>query len=537
MVQKDMGIEYHAKLKEVKANIKKLEDLNLDMSRFKGSVRIIEKELDKKVKGSYQSFDTGSATAFLYDSLTGDYGQSIKKLDAINDALKREWETYYKISSSSRAISYDMKDVDEDSIKEIASSTLRMLEELKSSTTIDFNVEKDIVYQVYGIVYKVMQLEFIFSNDSILFDALSNNSVDIPYMVEFMKDDISHIDEKDKGEITSFITKLEKEGLDDSHLFHKNLIILLSLYHSSSFPLKKKEQFLRDLDSLTFLRIDVDNEKCHESCTSQELEELRNDKRVNTKKGITKRIAILLNTILVSCGIVAGAAVLGEATKEEQYHTITTTYDSSLDDFSVEESFEKGKEGSLEMVEYSPWDAPGYFRDEYVRNRYTYNMNSIPGEREDISSYLDSELKNSISFTSGVEKSDSIPEDYGYSENKYVITRVEKDLDEDVQRVRRPWLWALSSLLFGGGVITADFFLFRKLSKEKLKVIRDASRNTKKRIISKSEEARESSKRLEELLEKEEKEFERMKDAYDLLPIAIKNSPDVRDAVKKYLKK
>ena len=536
MPQKDMGIEYHAKLKEVLANIQKLEDLNLDMARFKRSVRSIEKELNRKVKGSYQSFDTGSATAFLYDSLVGDYGQSIKKLDAINEALKREWETYFKISSHSKVISRDILGADENSISEIARSTLKMVKDMKCSTTIYFNVEKDIVYQVYGIVYKVMQLEFTYSNDSILFDAISHDLVDTSYIVELMKEEISHIDGDEKDEIISQIMKLEKEGIDDKHLLNKNLIILLALYNSSDLTLKKKEQFLERLDELTSLRIQIGNEECQRDCVKREIDELKSSKKEYTKKGIRKRIAILLNTILVSCGIVAGAVALGEVTQGEEYRTITTTYNSSTGEVQVDESFEAGKEGSLEMVEYSPWDAPGYFRDKYTRNCYTYNMNSISEEREDISSYLDRDLKDIISYSSSEEESEFLPEDYGYAENKYVITKVEKDLDTS-QKVRRPLLWALSSLGTSLGLIAADFFLFKKLSKESLKVVKEGKKSAKEGLMHKLQEASDNEKSLQDLVDRKEREYALTQEEYETLPSVIKSSPDVSTAVKKYLKK
>ena len=61
----DMGIIYHAKLKEVRETIEKLGMLSFDMTEVKEMVNTIEKEIEQKVKKELWHFLKRNFNNFL----------------------------------------------------------------------------------------------------------------------------------------------------------------------------------------------------------------------------------------------------------------------------------------------------------------------------------------------------------------------------------------------------------------------------------------------------------------------------------------
>ena len=534
MMQQDMGIIYTAKLKEVRETIKKLSDLSFDMTEVIKMVNTIESDIEKKVQSSYSSFgNSGTASCFLHDTLIGDYQQAKKKLDSINESLKREWESYYKIDMQRKTIEKAARTVNENNIRDIVSSTKSLLDALRKTTTIDFNIEKNLVHKVYGLVYKVMKLELVLTNETRLLEHLKLDSVNIPYIVDLMKKDMKKIGKEEQEELEEKIVELEKEGIDSAALLDKRLLILLSLYGNEDFASKKKEDFLKRIESAENIGTSIERRMEDNKTSEERISDLTKQKKKNFRKRTAKRIVLLINAVIVTMGIGTGVLASRNITKGKEYRTITTTYDSSIEDSKEEETYERGKDGSIALVEYSPWDSKGVFRDTYKRNMYTYDISGVE-EKENLSDYLTEDIKDEITFQEKVEEQEETPIDLGYTENKYVITRVEKDLDT-FNEVDSPVAWSLLSILFSAGIISLDALLLNKLSKESLRLVKERSKSTKRELEDEKKSLKDSEEELIRLIDKQGTTLEEIRMEFYNLPTAIQELEEVKSAKQKVL--
>jgi hypothetical protein len=216
-----------------------------------------------------------------------------------------------------------------------------------------------------------------------------------------------------------------------------------------------------------------------------------------------------------------------ESSKLNYYKTTTTTIDTSTDEKEVEEEYTGKQSNSISITEYSPWEDPGYFREEYTRNIYEYDTNSLKVEYDDIYSYLTSDIKSSLSYSTKTEESEK-PTDNNYKENKYVITRKVQNQDEYIKRICYP-LWIFESLMTSFGVIGVDLFVFKLISKEKLSNIKYEKNKIIDTIEQKNKLYLENKKQISNLEEELEKERQRVCLDYEKLPDSIKRQKDIND--------
>lgn len=527
----DVGITYQAVLKDVREKIQKLSLMSLDMTKTIQLVDDIEENVSQCIQRSYKTFEEGS-TSFLYDSLANDYNAAIKKLRDISLTLQREWDEYYVIDATCKVIEEQLKNVHEDSISAIAIAAKKALQSIKSSSTIDYEIEKNIVLHVYDLVYQVMLYEFAYLGHSTLYQCTLDDFADMSYLIEYMRKDLDAMDDDSRLELNIRVYELNQKGLNGYHLFDSELLEKIAYYKHSDIEIRKKEKFLEDAHNVAKKREKI-LEMHQRSDTSQnEVDSLSEEKKALTKKGIRKRIAITINTLLLSAGLLSGFVLCRGISKENRYKTTTTIYESDLDNAQSSVDYISGSDGSLQIIEYSPWDSPGVFRDGYKRNVYTYNLSRVDEEYENLEDYLTKDLKNDVFFTTSEETSEDIPEDYGYDENKYIITRTEKDL-EDVVEVDRPFWWGFLTLFFGTGIGLADAYVFKKVSPEKLKEIKRKRKEACERLDRALDDQNESNKLLKQLDLSEQSDTLDVNQQYRSLPSVVQESDEVQKVMKK----
>lgn len=527
MIGIDMGISYNSKLKEVRENIAKLSSLMFDMTKIIKAVNSIEKKVENEIKGNYESFDKESKSPFLTESLKRTYSDAVGKLDSINQMLKSEYESYYQISLSYQDLLNKIEKVDDSNISSIIADTKKLLSSTKSSSTIDFNLEKPLVMNIYKLVYHVLKLGLAYKGDS----TFKFDSVDIPYIAELIKEDVATVG-KDNQEIQERIVEISKLGLDDSYLIDKNLLILLTVHNNGDLIEKRKAKFMQKVDEYEGTKALIVHMQDDKEKSIQSVDYYSKKRKSARKKAIGKRFAIALNTLIVGACLACCGLGAREIAKGKNYKTVTTTYDSSTGTFDTTVDYKGGNTNSVSLTEYSPWDNPGFFRDKYTRNVYRYDLSGVVTDYSDVSKYLTSDLKGKVSFNSKSEVSDTIPDDYGYEENKYIVSESKKDL-EDYKVVDRPFLWGFLTLLLGSGVVGFDYYLFKKLSNESLKTLRIESKNFKERLAETTKNLNETNEELKTLDIKCDNLRDDIYSEYEVLPVAVRSSKDVVKAKRK----
>ncbi len=422
----DKAIIYIAKLKEVSDNIKKLENLSFNVRKIKENVNNLESNVSKEINEIYEKFNDKNNN-FLQDSLKMVYVKASIDLDKINRFLKEEYENYYKIVSLYDSLKEKVDMIDKNNIDEFANNSLLLLESIKKSSTVDYEMEKGLVLNIYKLVYDVMKYELVYRSDSTLFIELKNDKTNFPYVIDYIKDDIQRVTNNNVN-IKKILSNIKTNELDDSYLLDKNLLFLLAISEN-------KELLNIKVDDLKNIKSEI--EKYEQELVNNEneknsLNELFKDNleaKGKIKHSILKkRIITFVDALIVSLFIMKIAPFISKnVSKEKLYKTITTKYDSYTDTIDVEEFYKSETKDKVKLTEYSPWSNPGYFRELYERNVYTYS--SFNGEYDNIKEILTSNKKENIKYDLHSEKTKTLPDDYGYGENKYVIekTKINKN--------------------------------------------------------------------------------------------------------------
>ena len=242
-----------------------------------------------------------------------------------------------------------------------------------------------------------------------------------------------------------------------------------------------------------------------------------------TKKRIRGRKIVLT----VNLGLVGGLMAVSfiSQPKNIKYKTITTIYDSSTDNISSDIKYLPEAEDTVTVVEYQPWEEYNFFDTQYKRNVYTYELDAVNMNYDDIKDYLTSDFKEDVIPTKEEEKSTSKPNDE-YKESEYIITKQIQDKDDYNE-------WDMLSMSFGlmiylyGGMFWSGFSIGRPSLEELIKILKENKINLKC--------AKQASLDYKELIEKFYNEVSALKTSievdYEKLPIALKENEEIKRKV------
>ena len=242
-----------------------------------------------------------------------------------------------------------------------------------------------------------------------------------------------------------------------------------------------------------------------------------------TKKRIRGRKIVLT----VNLGLVGGLMAVSfiSQLKNIKYKTITTVYDSSTDNISSDIKYLPEAEDTVTVVEYQPWEEYNFFDTQYKRNVYTYELDAVNMNYDDIKDYLTSDFKEDVIPTKEEEKSTSKP-NYEYKESKYIITKQIQDKDDYNECDMLSMLFGLMIYSYGG-MFWSGFSIGRPSLEELIKILKENKINLKC--------AKQASLDYKELIEKFYNEVSALKTSievdYEKLPIALKENEEIKRKV------
>ncbi len=269
-------------------------------------------------------------------------------------------------------------------------------------------------------------------------------------------------------------------------------------------------------------RKELEDRKLVYSYYDEKIPKIKSEIR-QTKKRIRGRKIVLT----VNLGLVGGLMAVSfiSQLKNIKYKTITTVYDSSTDNISSDIKYLPEAEDTVTVVEYQPWEEYNFFDTQYKRNVYTYELDAVNMNYDDIKDYLTSDFKEEVIPTKEEEKSTSKPNDE-YKESEYIITKQIQDKDDYNE-------WDMLSMLFGlmiylyGGMFWSGFSIGRPSLEELIKILKENKINLKC--------AKQASLDYKELIEKFYNEVSALKTSievdYEKLPIALKENEEIKRKV------
>lgn len=276
-----------------------------------------------------------------------------------------------------------------------------------------------------------------------------------------------------------------------------------------------------------------------EECQQQRILKI---KKMKKQKNKTLRTLIARKALFyINLGLLGGS-ILGihkivdkKIHPTYEYETTYTEYDSSLENPEVKVVYEKERNNKISVTEYSPWENPGYFRDEYQRNVYTYSIQNFDDIYSlNVEDYLNEEYKNYITLSeTKKETTKELPND-DYSENKYVISQVyqNKRISIPVENKAKKMV---ANILFSGLLIIADGLIYiiyvqerKQINEEERKELKESLMEEKRLLLEDKGKRNDFYKKLEEMKKE-------LREEYETLPKFVKNDKDIQKRVKKLI--
>lgn len=273
--------------------------------------------------------------------------------------------------------------------------------------------------------------------------------------------------------------------------------------------IKKYENFQKELE----------NRKLVYSYYNEKIPKLKSEIK-QTKKRIRGRKIVLTVNLGLAGGLMAVSFI--SQPKNIKYKTITTVYDSSTDNISSDIKYLPEAEDTVTVVEYQPWEEYNFFDTQYKRNVYTYELDAVNMNYDDIKDYLTSDFKEEVIPTKEEEKSTSKPNDE-YKESEYIITKQIQDKDDYNECDMLSMLFGLMIYSYGG-MFWSGFSIGRPSLEELIKILKENKINLKC--------AKQASLDYKELIEKLYNQISNLKSSieveYEELPIALKENEKIK---------
>lgn len=522
----DKTIEYQGKLIEITNNIKQLGTLEINTESYKLKVEEIKKDTDEQVKEEYGTYDKSENSIFLHDILSSIYEKSIERLNKINDHIVSEYEIYYKIDGKRKEIRNKIDNLDTSKINELIKETKSLLKSIKSSTTIAYEEEQKLVEDIYKIVYEVIKIEIIYNQKDTLLEEIKTDQTDTCFISKLINDEVKEIlKEKDNKELIKKLNEINKKGFDDIHFLDRELIIIIATNNDTKLLKQIRNDFITTLDDYENKSFELQQVIDNNQQTENDIIEIKKKNKTLSLKRLGKKIIFLLNIALVGIGITGSIKFAKELTKKTVYKTYKSVYDTSLEvNDEPTEEYLPATENSVSLVEYTPWQEPGLFRDKYERTIYTYNLNQVTEFYENPEDYLNPELKDLITYTSVPDYSNEKPND-DYQENKYVIKHTYQDRSV-YNDIYNPGAYIPIIVVLTLGILIIDIPIFKNLTKKNLKLER---KNNKNLIEQNKRLLLENKNQLISLQDELKKAKENLNKQYEELPKQIREDEKIKE--------
>lgn len=475
----NLSIVYNAKVKEIDDNILQLSSIGVNTENFTIMLKEVTNNTRMEIKKHSVNFGKMELLTQIYDN-------AIRKLDSINASILEEYNFYFKLYCRYEELKTRVESISKEEILSIGKEVYEILNEVKKRIS-TIAEEESLVENLYSLLYQCIKLESCLLGSTFLLDYAKVDESDVSYISGFIKKEIA---EKNSFEISKKVQEIDQNGLEDENYLDKDLLLLLS---SELFG-KMKSSFCKELEVYEETESKIVEMQEKENEMILKIKEIKKSiKKINLKR-MLKKTFTYLSLGMAGIGMLASIRKAEDLGKTKVVQTLSNSYDSSLSESEQEEPVEEWLEEDenlpkLSIVEYSPWEDPGYFRSEYTRNVYTYTLTDTSVFYEDVRDYLNEEIKDKLTLETTIVYNSENPKE-NYSENKYIIRQTYQNKEvfdyepnEDLQI-----LWGV---LFSAGILGVEgvFLLLLNKSnsihflKEKIKERKKELKETKQFLL------------------------------------------------------
>lgn len=378
----DLNLKFQAKKKELEIAFDQLEKFGINTEQYREGLKEVEKAWEAEQKKSYGPIDNAfPQTSLAQASNMASSSKYIKKLLSIYQDLTFLFNEYIQMFYSCEALEKMLatdKIFDISEIDNMAKEIVINLKRINQSSNMDWQAEKDLVNKIMDLAYKIMKLEMLTKNDSLVFNVMQQQlDMVIPFMSDRICLEMTALN--DDPIIQIYSAQAQSRGLENGY-FDKNLIREISKYAYSSKQLKEFEKDFKQLEQ----KLKEVQDRQTETLNKKEKVEIA------TKK-FGKNLVI---SVALMVGLFAGRPyVLNRLFGQTLYKTDKTTYTEKNGLIKHPTTYEKEQPRVIANV-YNPWKGFSRIIDTYDLSNFEY---------DDLSSYTTIDL-SSLSKDQTVKK-------------------------------------------------------------------------------------------------------------------------------------
>ena len=524
-MNKDNAIKYNAKLEEVKDNIEEIKKLNINANTFGTMISKIEKKVRTKVEECYKKFEGEESNTFLSSSLDIIYSDAIKELEKINNYLSSEYTSYFKIQATVNELKNRLENINYNEVDSLVLEAKDLIRSLGETNTINYEDEKNVVEDVYKIVYEILKIESIYGTSSELLETIYDDDVDSVYISKLIKEDVKRL--KDDKDVSQLVKEINKNGFEGRNYINKDLIRLITYIDNPEYSDKKKASLIEKIKDYEEKENEENNKRYEIRNIERRVNELKKDNKALSKESRDNICGIVLWISIVCSSVIGINKLLDLLTV--QYKTTTEEYDTETGEVKVEEEY-MNVIPTVNLTKYSEWKYDTFFED-YSRSYTVYSFEN-PNFEENIEDYMKTDLEDLLKVKADVERAKELTEDMKYDGEKYVVTRITRDEnDKDYPRKSPTGIFTtiLLSLTTGfvSTLLAVQIIPGSKLSPKTIRRRRKDIKKTMSLVKQKLLDLKEKVLTVEELKEIREKLLEQ----YEKLPTAIKQDENIQEKV------
>lgn len=379
----DKAIEFETSIYKVKKALDRLKNIGLDVSKHEKLLEDVIVECNEKT--SYNT-NTVFKEAFIADA----YIKAISKLDGIYYELNK-YEIYLKVSSFNLVLKEYMisKEKKKEDLERFRNRLLQLLEKLKKSDTLDYQVEGPLVEDIYKLTYEFIKEEIKVLETSPTLHELQKDEIHTYNLDKQVVKELESLDLNDKkySQIRLQKNKIDAEGINVNYL-EESFIITIIRATTNKEELKEKIKMLSKKASQYYIKAkdiekDIDKKENH-------IAELKEWSYIHKKK-IYGNVALFTASIGTIVGLVIGSSKLAKIitiASCKKYNVEIESYSSLDGKLPVKEEIFNEEIDTVRLIEYEPFEKEdGY----YVRNSTTYDLNNL--EEMPLEEYLNINLE------------------------------------------------------------------------------------------------------------------------------------------------
>lgn len=416
----DKAIEFEAVRFKTEKTIKKLQEAGLNVEKFENLFNAIINECNSDTKTMPVSLND-SPTGFATDYMGASYNKAIKKLELLQIEMAK-YEIYLQVYAFTSYVKTFIAKPNktEEEFKAYRDSIIDILNKLLKSQTLDYDVEGNIVDEMYQITYYFILEELKCMGTSETLKALSTNPIHESHLDKQIHQGLEKMNLKDPkyANLVSAMKQMDSLGINSNYVnedFLRKLVFqeidydkIVSTIYSLS---EKAKNYVKEANELEH-QIDLVKNK--------------NDRDVmpsitSLRKKILKNVALFVTSTSIITGMIVGSVKVAKLSGRK-YKNTSKTYSVS-DGIISETYYDKNKKNSVKIYEINPYEAYQFNGFRYRRIERIYDVSKfvdIPLEE-----YLD-ELDSLLDI--GVK-----PKAY----NHFEIELKEDDLYEEIVRYVR----------------------------------------------------------------------------------------------------